>query len=164
MAHELAHEPAEQLWGEWAKAVAHDPAWFLRALGEMGVFPHLRGLEWLGQARGLATRNHEEDLFDHILMAVTQARRLLGPSLEGITAALFHDVGKALGLTPHNGKEAAEQVTAALEELRRARCATRHGWRIEGNTLEAAQGHRPGPGFGAALRGLRATRLAEVMR
>lgn len=234
-AHELAHEPPERLWAEWTKAVAHDPARFLQALGEMGAFPHLRGLEWLGQARGLPIKNHEEDLFDHILMVVAQARRLLGPSLEGVTAALFHDAGKAFGLTPHDGKEAAERVVGALEALRaprnaikvaatwlryhmaifgvtkpgavldmtlalekagidpamaarlaladslgrarvrpdaeervaairdRLEAARKVAREITGETL-IARGHRPGPDFGAILRGLRATRLAEVMR
>lgn len=117
-AHELAHEPAERIWAEWEKAVAHDPARFLEVLAEADALRHIRGLEWLERARGLEIKNHQEDLFAHSLLVVKKARELVGPDLGGVTAALFHDAGKAWGIHPHDGPEAAAAVEAALRSLR----------------------------------------------
>lgn len=117
-AHELAHEPAERIWAEWVKAVDHDPARFLEVLAQAEALRHIRGLAWLDQARGLEIKNHEEDLFTHVLLVVRKARELLGPSAPAVTAALFHDVGKALDLEPHDGPEAAAAADEALAALR----------------------------------------------
>ncbi len=102
----------ERVWGETVKALGcRYPSRYFEALDACGalavIFPELAALKGVPQT---AIHHPEIDTFVHTMMVVDQAARLDG-SLAVMTAALLHDLGKALSpvasLPRHIGHESA---------------------------------------------------------